>query len=127
MKQETLVVMLEARHFSDGRFTKDSITSWKRHISQKIKGIKYSYRDFGTLMKKEMKKNKHTSKDICEKYGIDEDEFKALVSGLYSFNFSWYEIVSDYTGIPIKELTDFKPTLYSKLRRKISQCKYNIH
>ena len=34
MKQETLVVMLEARHFSDGRFTKSLIESKKVDNSQ---------------------------------------------------------------------------------------------
>lgn len=105
---------------------KNYLQSWKRHINQKIKGIKYSERDKVNLLKKEMKKNKHSSKDICQKYGIDEDEFKELVSEKYYFNMKWYEILSNYTGISILELTYFKQTLYSKLIIKLKQYSYNI-
>ena len=105
---------------------KDYLKSWSLHISQKIKGIKYSERDKVNLLKKEMKKNKHSSKDICDRYGIDKEEFKALSSGRYYFNMNWYKIVSDYTGITIMELASFKRTLYSKLCIKMEHYKFVI-
>ena len=84
------------------------------HIRKKVKGIVYTHRDLANLIKKEMKKNGHDSKYICKKYGIDTEEFKAMVSGRYYFNGHWYKIVSDYTGMSIKELTEIRNTIFFK-------------
>ena len=105
---------------------KTHLKSWGQHINQKAKGIKYSDRELVDLLKKEMKKNRHNGKDICEKYGIDENEFEALISKKYCFNMNWYEVLSDCTGIAVMELASCKQTSYSKLCVKIGRYKYSI-
>lgn len=94
------------------------IEALKAHIRKKIKGIAYTHVNLARLMKKTMKKNGHNYVIIAKKYELREEEVIAMCSGRFYYNGKWYEVISDYTGVSIKELTRIKSTIFYKRWKK---------